>query len=91
MAVISIGKSDLSRRLIGVGSQTAKPPARGGEQVAIIADWPTCAQPKSHLGMLRKGQRVLDVNAQISHCRLDFGVAEQELDGPEIAALLVDN
>lgn len=35
-------------------------------------------------------QRVIDLNAEISHRAFDLGVPEQELDSPEIAGPSID-
>ena len=44
----------------------------------------------SKVNLLRNGQSVVDLDTQISNRAFQFCVAEQELDGPEIAGLLVD-
>jgi hypothetical protein len=40
----------------------------------------------SDINLFRYCQRVINLNAEISHRAFDLGVPEQELDSPEIAS-----
>jgi len=40
--------------------------------------------------LLSYGQRVIDLNSEIAHCTLDFGVAQQELNCSKISRLFID-
>jgi hypothetical protein len=41
----------------------------------------------SDVNLLSYGQRVIDLNPEIAHCTLDFGVAQQELNCSKIFRL----
>ena len=43
----------------------------------------------SDVNLFSYRKRVIDLNAEISDRALDFGVAQQDLDGPEIAGAFV--
>lgn len=40
--------------------------------------------PFSHLGLFRHFQAIVDLDAELAHCRLHFGMAEQKLDCSEV-------
>jgi hypothetical protein len=42
------------------------------------------------LHALSEHQSILDINAEITNCRLDLGMPEQNLDSAQIACLFVD-
>jgi len=44
----------------------------------------------SDVNLLSYGQRVIDLNPEIAHCTLDFGVAQQELNCSKIFRLFID-
>jgi hypothetical protein len=44
-----------------------------------------------NFGEFCEGERVSYVDAKIAHSALDFCVAEEDLNGPQVARLLVDN
>jgi hypothetical protein len=39
------------------------------------------------LDLLGETKCVIDLDAEIAHCRLDLGMAQQELNGPEVPVL----
>jgi hypothetical protein len=44
----------------------------------------------SDVNLFRYGQRVIDLDAEISDRAFDLGMSKQKLDGPEIASPSVD-
>ena len=48
------------------------------------------AAPGSDLNLLGDLQGIIDLDAQVPHCRLKFGVAEQELNGSQVLRAFVD-
>ena len=47
-------------------------------------------EPGSEFDLFGDRERVLDLNAEILNGTLDLGVAEEDLDGAQIAGTLVD-
>ena len=48
------------------------------------------APGRSNVHLLRNGNGIIHLDAEVSHGALDLGVAEKQLDGPQIARASVD-
>ena len=44
----------------------------------------------SDVDLLGYGERIIDLNSEITDCTLDFGVAEQELNCSKISRFLIN-
>ena len=60
---------------------SSRPLAKGARRAAA---------PGSDLDLLRNLQSVIDLDAQVPHRRLKFGVAQQQLNRPQVLRALVD-
>lgn len=74
------------KRCRGLGS-ACWPPRTGSS----AAD--TVEEPESllHLSALGESERILDVDAEISHGAFDLGMSEQDLHSAQVSGLLVDD
>ena len=69
-------------RLPAFCEQLVVDPLPGGEAVSFLNNSDFC--------LFRNLESVVDLDAQVPHCRLKFGVAEQELNGSQVLRALVD-
>lgn len=95
--------SVLGFRFLVLLQAQASPPAHCDDQCAQMNDRPVLDTPytswnvalwvvsSSDLGTFRKLQRILHVNAEITHGALDLSVTEKDLHSPQIAGRLVDD
>src|SRR5438876_12135864 len=64
----------------------------GRVRTAMLEKKQTTALPiqRSHLGLFRDLQRVIDLYAEISHCNFELRVPEKQLNRPEVLRASVD-
>lgn len=65
---------------LGIIAVRSRPPLKGA--------W-RAARSSSDLDLVRDLQGVIDLDAQVPHCRLELGVAQQEPTGPEVRRAFV--
>ena len=81
MSASEIPNSSAKWRVWAHGCRTGRLPATEMQKPAVPLD----------LGAFGEAKCVLDIHAKVADCAFDLRVAEQDLDGPQVASCLVDD